>query len=52
MILSRPDLLGYLERGELVIDPPVPGTSVAQVSIDLRLGRKFTLIFMTEATRR
>ncbi len=41
MILSRPDILSYLERDELVLDPSVPITSIAQVSIDLRLGRKF-----------
>ncbi len=42
MILSRPDILRYLEQGKLVISPNIAPDQVAQVSIDLRLGRKFT----------
>lgn len=42
MVLSRPDLLEYLETGRLRIDPRPDPDSIAQVSIDLRLGRKFT----------
>lgn len=42
MILSKPDLLRYLSEGRLKIDPPVSPDEVAQVSIDLCLGRKFT----------
>ena len=41
MILSRPDILEYIDRGKLDIQPPVAEESVAQVSVDLRLGRKF-----------
>ncbi len=41
MILSRPDILEYIARGKLDIQPPVAEESVAQVSVDLRLGRKF-----------
>jgi dCTP deaminase len=41
LILSRPDLLDYIGRGKLDIRPPVTEESVAQVSVDLRLGRKF-----------
>jgi deoxycytidine triphosphate deaminase len=41
LILSRPDLLDYIGRGALDIRPPVAEESVAQVSVDLRLGRKF-----------
>jgi dCTP deaminase len=41
LILSRPDLLDYIGRGKLDIRPPVSEESVAQVSVDLRLGRKF-----------
>lgn len=43
MILSKPDILEYLESGKLKIDPAIALESVAQVSIDLRLGRKFTV---------
>jgi dCTP deaminase len=41
LILSRPDILEYISRGALKIQPPVATESVAQVSVDLRLGRKF-----------
>jgi len=41
-MLSRPDLLRYLAEGRLQIDPPVNEDQVAQVSIDLSLGRKFS----------
>lgn len=44
MILSKPDLVRYLAEGRLKIDPPIPEDRVAQVSIDLSLGRKFTEI--------
>lgn len=40
MILSRPAILRELDRGDLVIDPPPP--HVDQVSVNLRIGRKFT----------
>lgn len=42
MVLSRPDLLRYIADGKIKFDPAVPPERVAQVSIDLRLGRKFT----------
>jgi dCTP deaminase len=42
LVLSRPDILRYLSEGNLKIEPPVPLDRVAQVSIDLSLGRKFT----------
>lgn len=42
MILSKADILQYLADGRLKIDPAVGPESVAQVSVDLRLGRKFT----------
>ena len=42
MVLSKPDLLRHLEAGSLRFDPQVPPDRVAQVSIDLRLGRKFS----------
>ena len=42
MILSKPDILRYLSEGTLRIDPAISHDRVAQVSIDLSLGRKFT----------
>ncbi|HEY0554730.1 MAG TPA: dCTP deaminase [Thermoanaerobaculia bacterium] len=42
MILSKPDILRYLSAGTLKIDPPISRDRIAQVSIDLSLGRKFT----------
>jgi len=42
LILSKADILQYLADGRLKIEPPVGPEAVAQVSIDLRLGRKFT----------
>lgn len=41
MILSRPDLLEAIKTGALRIEPPVGADQIAQVSIDLKLGRKF-----------
>ena len=43
MILSRADILKYIADGRLRFDPTVAPESVAQVSVDLRLGRKFTI---------
>jgi dCTP deaminase len=40
-VLSKPDLLNYLANGRLGFDPPIGADRVAQVSIDLRLGREF-----------
>jgi dCTP deaminase len=42
LVLSKPDILRYLSEGSLRIDPPISEDRVAQVSIDLSLGRKFT----------
>ena len=42
MLLSKPDILAYLRDGKLRFDPQVSEDRVAQVSVDLRLGRKFT----------
>jgi dCTP deaminase len=41
LILSRPDILESIARGKLKIQPPIPEKSIKQVSVDLRLGRKF-----------
>lgn len=42
MLLSKPDILTYLQEGRLTFDPPVSAGRIAQVSVDLKLGRKFT----------
>lgn len=43
MVLSKPELTRYLAEGRLAFDPPIAAeTDVDQVSIDLRLGRKFS----------
>ena len=42
MLLSKPDILAYLKEGKIVFDPPITEDRVAQVSVDLKLGRKFT----------
>jgi dCTP deaminase len=42
VVLSRPDLLRYVAEGRIKFDPPVEPERIAQVSVDLRLGRKFT----------
>ena len=42
MVLSKPDILQYLENGRLRFEPQIQPDQVAQVSIDLRLGRKFS----------
>jgi len=43
LILSRPDILKYLEDGKLGFDPAISLDQVAQVSIDLHLGDCFTV---------
>jgi len=42
-VLSRQDIIEAIERGDVTFDPEIDiQTSVEQVSVDLRLGRKFT----------
>lgn len=41
MFLSKPDILKRLGAKELRFDPPVPPERIAQVSVDLLLGRRF-----------
>ena len=41
-VLSRPDLSEYIREGRLVFDPAIDLSQIDQVSVDLRLGRKFT----------
>lgn len=41
-MLSRADLLEYVRTKRLVFTPEIEPDQIAQVSIDLRLGRKFT----------
>jgi len=42
LLLSKPDILAYLHEGKLRFDPAITEERVAQVSVDLKLGRKFT----------
>lgn len=42
MLLSKPDILAYLREGKITFDPAIDESRVAQVSVDLKLGRKFT----------
>jgi deoxycytidine triphosphate deaminase len=42
LVLSKLDIVRYLDEQKLIIDPPVSTDRIAQVSIDLRLGRKFS----------
>lgn len=41
-MLSREDILQYIAQKKLKFDPPITEDRIAQVSVDLRLGRKFT----------
>jgi deoxycytidine triphosphate deaminase len=41
LVLSRPDILRYIETGKLRFTPKVSDHDIAQVSVDLRLGHKF-----------
>ena len=42
MVLSKRDILRYINDGRLVIDPEVSPDRIKQVSIDLKLGRNFS----------
>jgi len=42
LLLSKPDILACLREGKLRFDPPITEDRVVQVSIDLKLGRKFS----------
>jgi hypothetical protein len=39
LVLSRPDIIEVIRDGRVRIEPAVPEKGVAQVSIDLTLGR-------------
>lgn len=41
-MLSKPDLLRSIREGKLRFEPSIPENRIAQVSVDLLLGRKFT----------
>ena len=43
MVLSKPDILRYIERGDLRFEPEIETDQIDQVSIDLRLDRIFTV---------
>ena len=42
LVLSKPDLVERIESGSIRFDPVLDPARIAQVSIDLRLGRKFS----------
>jgi dCTP deaminase len=42
LVLSKRDILHYINDGRLVIDPAVSPERIKQVSIDLKLGRNFS----------
>ena len=42
MVLSKQDILRYINDGRLIIDPPISAARIKQVSIDLKLGRNFS----------
>ena len=44
MVLSKPDIRRCINEGRLVIDPAPADSRINQVSVDLRLGRKFTVM--------
>ena len=41
-MLSRPQIEKYLSDGVLQFEPEIDKDAIAQVSVDLRLGRKFS----------
>lgn len=41
-MLSRPDIIHRIQIKALIFEPEVPDENIAQVSVDLRLGNKFT----------
>ncbi len=47
MVLSRPDILKRIEAGNLKFTPSVPTSAIKQCSIDLRLGRIFSVFKKT-----
>ena len=42
MLLSKPDILAYLREGKIIFDPAISENRVGQVSVNLKLGRKFS----------
>lgn len=44
MVLSKPDIMRWMEEGRLKIEPAPASSHVNQVSVDLRLGRKFSVM--------
>lgn len=41
-MLARPEIIAYINKGTLAFDPAVSDDDIAQVSVDLRLGNRFT----------
>ena len=44
MVLSKPDIMRWMEEGRLKIEPSPTSSHINQVSVDLRLGRRFTVM--------
>ena len=44
MILSKPDIEAELEAGRLLIDPSPQSSQIGPISINLKLGRSFTVL--------
>lgn len=43
MVLAKQEIIECLDSGRLTFDPDIDRSNIEQVSIDLRLGRKFTI---------
>ena len=44
MVLSKPDIIRWMEKGRLKIEPAPTSARINQVSVDLRLGCKFSVM--------
>ena len=44
MVLSKPDIMRWMKEGGLKIEPAPAPSGIKQVSVDLRLGRKFSVM--------
>jgi hypothetical protein len=44
LFLSKPDIETYIKKGKIKFTPEISFDSIEQVSVDLRLGNKFTVL--------
>jgi len=44
LILSKPDILAYIRKKKIQFDREIRESDIAQVSVDLHLGRKFSVL--------